>query len=427
VVVVTAEYRLGVLGFLANSLLTAERVGSSGDYALLDMIAALSWVKQNIANFGGDPNHVMLFGQSAGSFDIQMLLASPAAQGMFSAAGMESNVIPSASTAPWVPTLAVAEAASVPFVDAMGCGGAADVLACMRAVPAETLVNAYFQSPVTLGPGLGSTFLPMDSFVFLQQHGSPVPLLIGSTREEWTGVTDRPVVPLTESQYETALHTRFDSIGPTIASQVLSHETWTPVPLWIAMKTPTIRTSSAAAALTKMFLKEVKSAEQNNAGPPAGQEEQKGATNIPSQDGRTEETVTPSDEKTVSLPVEILQAKKAMVMLRIDPVAGSQGERKEKDVEKEIQKWGRFSLVADPSGADLLIVCVRFMVSGARASDSHTYENLLIFRAGGKTPDWSRMPLWTAMQIETIFGPAAGTQMVRWLRKQIESQGTPAN
>jgi len=207
-----------------------------------------------------------------------------------------------------------------------------------------------------------------------------------------------------------------------------SHVIWTPVPLWTAMKTPTLRTSSAAAALTKMFLKEVKSAEQNNAGPPAGAEEEKGASNSISQDSRGNETGAPSGEASAStVPVEILQAKKTMVMLRIDPVAGSRGERKEKDVEKEIQKWGRFSLVEDPSSADLLIVCARLMVRGARANDSHTYENLLIFKGGSTTPDWNRMPLWTAMQIETIFGPAAGTQMIRWLRKQIESQGTPAN
>ena len=222
VVVVTAEYRLGVLGFLANSLLTAEGGGTSGQYALQDMIAVLSWVKQNIANFGGDPSHVMLFGQSAGSFDIQMLLVVSPAQGLFSVAGMESNAIPSASTAPWLPTLAVAEAASGPFVAAMGCSNAADVLACLRAVSADTIVNYGRQSPFTLGPGLGSTFLPVDSFTFLQQHGSPVPLLIGSTREEWTGVSDDPTTPLTESQYEAALHSRFDPIGPTVANQVLS-------------------------------------------------------------------------------------------------------------------------------------------------------------------------------------------------------------
>jgi len=222
VVVITAEYRLGILGFMANSLLTAEGGGTSGQYALQDMIAVLSWAKRNIANFGGDPSRIMLFGQSAGSFNIQMLLAAPSAQGTFSVAGMESNAIPSASTASWIPTLAVAEAASEPFVAAVGCSNAADVLACLRAVPADTIVNYGQQSPFALGPGLGSTFLPVDSFTFLQQNGSPVPLLIGSTREEWAGVNDDPATLLTESQYEAALHSRFDSIGPTVANQVLS-------------------------------------------------------------------------------------------------------------------------------------------------------------------------------------------------------------
>jgi hypothetical protein len=206
-----------------------------------------------------------------------------------------------------------------------------------------------------------------------------------------------------------------------------AHEKWTPVPLWVAMKTPTIRTSSAAAALTKMFLKAVNSAEQNNASPPAGPDDEKGASNSNSQDSQVEEKGASSgQEKASSLPGEILEAKKVTVILRIDPVAGPQGERKEKEVEKEIQNWGRFSLVSDPSTADLVIVCVRTTVSGARANDSHIYENLLIFK-GGKTPDWNRMLLWTAMQIETIFGPSAGTQMVRWLRKDIESKGTPAS
>jgi para-nitrobenzyl esterase len=216
VIVVTAEYRLGILGFLANSLLTAESGGSSGNFALLDMIAVLSWVKQNIANFGGDPSHVMLFGQSAGSYDIQMLLAAPSAQGLFSVAGMESNVIPSGQ----LPPFAMAEAASGPFIAALGCSAAADVLACLRAVPQDTIVN--YPLNFLLGPGVGSPFLPIDPFIVLQQNGSPVPLLLGSTREEWTGVNDDPTAALTESQYEAAIHSRFDPIGPTVANQVLS-------------------------------------------------------------------------------------------------------------------------------------------------------------------------------------------------------------
>ena len=221
-VVVTAEYRLGILGFLANPLLTAESGGSSGNYGLLDMIAVLSWVKENIVHFGGDPKRVMLFGQSAGSFDIQMLLAAPSALGLFSSAGMESGAIPSPSSASWLPSAAVADAASAPFVAAMGCSQATDILACLRGVPADTLVNYFQQFPFTTGPGFGSNFLPVDSFTALQQHGSPVPLLIGSTREESTGFIDDPNSPLDPAGYSTEIHSEFDPLGVGVTNQVLA-------------------------------------------------------------------------------------------------------------------------------------------------------------------------------------------------------------
>jgi para-nitrobenzyl esterase len=221
VVVVTAEYRVGILGFMANPLLSAEAGGSSGHYALLDMIAVLSWVRQNIANFGGDPAHVMLFGQSAGSFNIQMLLAAPSAQGLFAVAGMESGAVPSPSTAPWLASFAAAEAASAPFISAMGCSTVADVLSCLRAIPADTIVNYLQQNSFTGGPGFGSPFLPIDSFTYLQQHGSPVPLLIGSTREESTNFGDDPNAPLTPSGYVAEIHTEFDPFGAGVANEVL--------------------------------------------------------------------------------------------------------------------------------------------------------------------------------------------------------------
>jgi para-nitrobenzyl esterase len=215
-IVVTAEYRLGILGFLAIPLLTTEAGGSSGNYALLDMIAVLDWVQQNIAAFGGDPKHVMLFGQSAGSYDIQMLLAAPAAQGLFSVAGMESNVIPKGQ----LPAFAIAEARGAPIIPAVGCATSADILACLRAVPAATIVDLGRQ--FAWGPGVGSPFLPVDSFIVLQQNGSPVPLLIGSTREEWTNISDNPTTPLDATGYAAAIHARFDPIGPTVANQVLT-------------------------------------------------------------------------------------------------------------------------------------------------------------------------------------------------------------
>jgi len=221
-VVVTAQYRLGILGFLTTPQLAAEDINSTGAYAMLDMIAALKWVQQNIAAFGGDPTRVLLFGQSAGSFNIQMLLAAPAAQGLFSAAGMISGAVPLASQTTWLISNSAAAATNGPFISAMGCGNAADVLACLRGVPVTTIVN--YHGSIGFGPGFGTPFLPIDSFAYLQQHGSPVPLLIGSASEEYTAVRDGPDIlgSLDVAGYMAAIHQRFDPVGAGVADQVLS-------------------------------------------------------------------------------------------------------------------------------------------------------------------------------------------------------------
>lgn len=91
VIVVTAEYRLGALGFFVHPLLAIEGHGSAGNYGLMDQLAALSWVQRNIRAFGGDSERVMAFGQSSGAADVEALLASPAARGLFSRAGVESD------------------------------------------------------------------------------------------------------------------------------------------------------------------------------------------------------------------------------------------------------------------------------------------------------------------------------------------------
>src|SRR5205814_7735233 len=84
VVLVTANYRLGVFGFFAHPELTAESAHhSAGNYGLLDQIAALKWVRDNIARFGGDPRNVTVFGESAGSLDINVLMTSPLAKGLY--------------------------------------------------------------------------------------------------------------------------------------------------------------------------------------------------------------------------------------------------------------------------------------------------------------------------------------------------------
>jgi para-nitrobenzyl esterase len=229
VMIVTIEYRLGLLGFLTHPQLDAEGSGSSGNYGLMDQIAALNWVHQNISDFGGDPAHVTIFGQSAGSFDIQALLTSPSAQGLFSGAIMESGVFYHGQ----VYTLAQFEPLDAPIVPAVGCSGATNVLACLRGVPAAMIVANQVTIPTIPGGLIISRsvvieprVLPMDPFDVLQQNGSPVPLIIGSTREEEAagGASDDPTATpaLNEAGYEAALHADFDSFGPNFAAQVLA-------------------------------------------------------------------------------------------------------------------------------------------------------------------------------------------------------------
>lgn len=91
VVVVAIQYRLGLFGFLPHRALAAEQHGKTGNYGLMDQIAALRWIKANIARFGGDPDKVMIFGESAGAEDVGYLLASPQTPGLFAAAALQSG------------------------------------------------------------------------------------------------------------------------------------------------------------------------------------------------------------------------------------------------------------------------------------------------------------------------------------------------
>lgn len=132
-VVVTLNYRLGALANLTLPELDAERSdGVSGNLGMLDQIAALEWIHENIANFGGDPTEVLLFGESAGAVNVCALLGSPLADGLYS-----SSIIQSGSCAQ--PDRAALDQLSAEFVANSGCAGP-DVLDCLRALPADELV-----------------------------------------------------------------------------------------------------------------------------------------------------------------------------------------------------------------------------------------------------------------------------------------------
>jgi len=159
----------------------AESRGSAQNVPWMDLVAALKWVRDNISEFGGDPAKVMIFGESAGSLNVQALLASPAAAGLFSAAAMESRVLrggligSSVTDAyPWYAGLE----------SLVNCDAAADVLACLRAVPADTLVQTSLNGTATGWVNIEPSVLPEDPFNELQRLGSTVPLLIGSNIDE---------------------------------------------------------------------------------------------------------------------------------------------------------------------------------------------------------------------------------------------------
>jgi para-nitrobenzyl esterase len=176
VVVVTVNYRLGVFGFLAHPELTKESEHhASGNYGFLDQIAALQWVHRNVAAFGGDPSNITIFGESAGSWSVNYLTATPLTKGLFERAIGESG----GEFAP-ERTLAEAEQDGVRFARSVG----AESVAALRAKPAGELERA---GQFRTAANVDGWFLPEDVYtIFSQGKQNDVPMLIGSNADEGT-------------------------------------------------------------------------------------------------------------------------------------------------------------------------------------------------------------------------------------------------
>jgi len=172
-VVVTINYRLGVFGFFAHPDLTAESEHhSSGNYALLDQIAALQWVKRNITPFGGDPNRVTIWGQSAGAFSVNDLLASPLAAGLFERAMADSGI---GITGQSMANLKSAEDAGVKFAEAHHV----DSLSALRAMPAADLLAAA-SGGNRFAPVVDGWVLPDTPIALSAKHAdNDVPVITG--------------------------------------------------------------------------------------------------------------------------------------------------------------------------------------------------------------------------------------------------------
>ncbi len=194
VVVVTINYRLGALGLMAHPLLSEESPnGVSGNYGLLDQVAALEWVQENIDAFGGDADNVTVFGESAGGMSILNLMASPLAEGLFDRAIVESGpMLDLGLPINEVPTLEEAEKTGEEISKELGCDGEEDELAALREVSPDELIEASssdseFFSPISLSPNVDGYLLtesPSEAFAAGRQHA--VPLLTGINANEGT-------------------------------------------------------------------------------------------------------------------------------------------------------------------------------------------------------------------------------------------------
>jgi para-nitrobenzyl esterase len=217
VVVVTLNYRLGALGFLTHAALASESPdGVSGNYAILDQALALRWVQDNVAAFGGDPQRVLLFGESAGAVNTCALLGAPAAAGLFQRAIVQSGSCRERPLAQYEGDV------SGPFVDNTGCAGKPDVAQCLRGLDIATILTTQpdgYPNVAALsqgwGPHIDGVVLPKSTLEAMSDGtANPGPKIFGANAQE----TANAVPPMTVQQYETVVKGTF---GP-LADQVLA-------------------------------------------------------------------------------------------------------------------------------------------------------------------------------------------------------------
>jgi len=207
VVYVSINYREGVFGFLAHPELTAESPNNtSGNYGLLDQIAALKWVKANIENFGGDPNNITIAGQSAGSMSVSYLIASPLAKGLFQKAIPQSG----AGILPLAPTSSSAFANTLSTAEKNGLAIAKQFevssLKELRTLPAEKLLTAS----VRLAPNIDGYVMPKSpAELFKAGENNPVALLTGWNENE--GLAYGP--PPTRDSFKESLKSNYGALS----------------------------------------------------------------------------------------------------------------------------------------------------------------------------------------------------------------------
>jgi para-nitrobenzyl esterase len=201
VVFVNFNYRLGILGFLAHPELTHEQGGHSGDYGFLDQVAALKWIHDNIARFGGDPSRVLISGQSAGAGSVSAQIFSPLARGLFQAAFLSSGCNWTGNGTP----LAQAESTGLQVQKLLGTAN----LEAMRQVPADKLLALQAENQVMasnpgvrVGPIIDGYFAPAAPQAILEAHGlNDVPIIATSNGQDLDTAMSPLVAANTVAEY----------------------------------------------------------------------------------------------------------------------------------------------------------------------------------------------------------------------------------
>jgi para-nitrobenzyl esterase len=215
-IVVAPNYRLGPFGFLVHSALAAEPDGASGNYGLLDQRAALRWVQQNIAQFGGDPHNVTLAGTSAGGQSVGLHLVSPDSAGLFHRASIQSAY----PTSRWTTGVEAATQGAA-FATALGCTDPAQVVSCMRSKSRDAVLTALPQASQQVAEPLNRTFWEpvVDGVIIPDQPRAlfesgnfhRVPTIVGFNRDEGWGAFITRSFPsgVSLAQYEGWVMTEF--------------------------------------------------------------------------------------------------------------------------------------------------------------------------------------------------------------------------
>jgi para-nitrobenzyl esterase len=238
VVLVTINYRLGVFGFLATPDLVKEAGGAAGNYGLLDMVAALKWVKENIAQFGGDPSNVTIFGESAGSFAVSTLMAAQPARGLFQKAigesggamsvganGPEAQAEREQEEQTWVESLGAenvgsasvgatsAAATNMAWKSVTGTSMAGTSLAALRAMPAHEILAAAAKEDAPHFSAVVDGHLLTEPVADTYAAGrqAHVPLLAGWNRDEGSFVA---MGGMTAVQWKATATERFGDRAP---------------------------------------------------------------------------------------------------------------------------------------------------------------------------------------------------------------------